>query len=46
MTPAWFVVHTILAWWAETRLYMVPMALLFIPLSLFAAGGKQRQAGA
>ena len=39
VAPAWFVVHTILAWWAETRLYMVPMALVFIPLSLYAAGG-------
>lgn len=38
VAPAWFVVHTILAWWAESRMYIVPMALLFIPLSLYAAG--------
>jgi hypothetical protein len=36
VVPAWFVVHTILAWWAETRMYIVPMAFVFIPLSLYA----------
>lgn len=46
VAPAWFVVHTVLAWWAETRLYMVPMALVFIPLCLFAVGGGWEEPGA
>ncbi|MFH1033025.1 MAG: hypothetical protein V1806_00835 [Pseudomonadota bacterium] len=41
VAPVWFAVHTIIAFWAETRLYMVPMALVFIPLSLFAARGEE-----
>lgn len=39
IAPIWFAVHTVIAFWAETRVFIPPMAMIFIPMSLFAALG-------
>jgi hypothetical protein len=37
MVPAWFLIHFFTAITAETRLFIVPLALVFIPGVLFFA---------
>ena len=38
--PIWLVVHTVSAWWCETRVFLPPLALVVIPICLFAALGR------
>ncbi len=41
MVPLWFVIHLFGAVTAETRLFLVPQALVFIPCALLFVRGKQ-----
>ena len=38
LVPAWFVIHALMAVLAESRLLLVPQALVLIPAALFACG--------
>ena len=40
VAPLWMVVHTVIAWWSETRVFLPALALAVIPLCLFAAQGR------
>lgn len=39
--PVWFAVHLFAAVMAETRLFLVPLALVFVPGALFFCRGKE-----
>ena len=43
VVPVWMVVHTLMGILAESRLLLVPMALVIVPGALFWAAGGQRQ---
>lgn len=40
IVPVWLGVHLVVAVAAETRLFLVPMALAFVPCSLFLVAGR------
>ncbi len=42
IVPAWIAVHLVVAVAAETRLFLVPMALVFIPCVLFLVVGRSQ----
>ncbi|MCJ7433412.1 MAG: hypothetical protein MUO77_08000, partial [Anaerolineales bacterium] len=41
MVPAWFVIHAFAGIMAETRLFLVPLAIVFIPSVLFLLRDKE-----
>ena len=42
IVPVWFLVHLFASTMAETRLFLVPYALIFIPGALFGLPRKTR----
>ncbi len=41
MVPAWFAIHAFASVMAETRLFLVPLAVIFIPAALFLLYDKE-----